>query len=448
MKHGNYFHEFAKYASLNVLGMLGLSCYILADTYFIAKGLGANGLAALNLALPIYSLLNGCGLMAGVGAGTKYSIQKGLGDHKEADAVFTNAVCITAVLALAFVTAGLFFSAGVVRLLGADAEVFEMTRVYVRVILLFAPAFLMNNVLTCFVRNDGAPQLAMAAMLAGSFSNIVLDYIFIFPLGMGIFGAVLATGCAPAIGMLVLSLHFVRKNNQFHLARWKWRKQLVGGIFSGGFPSLVTELSGGIVILVFNFIILRLQGNVGVAAYGVVANLSAVVVSIYSGIAQGIQPILSRSCGVGDRSGVQTIFRYGIITVLALSAVIYTGVFFGAHWIAAAFNSGGDALLQSIAENGLRLYFTVCPFVGFNIVLSVYFTSTEHPLPAHLIALMRGFVVMIPMAFFLSAAAGLTGMWCAFPATEFFVSIPAALLFLRHRRNLRSMPVNAGSTWA
>ena len=161
--------EFARYTSLNVLGMIGLSCYILADTFFISLGLGADGLAALNLAIPIYSFINGSGLMIGMGGGTRYSILKSQGNHREANRVFTNVLYLATVLAFLFVAAGLLFAGDIVRLFGGTGNVFTMSRTYLRVILLFAPAFLMNNVLLCFVRNDGAPQLSMAAMLGAAF---------------------------------------------------------------------------------------------------------------------------------------------------------------------------------------------------------------------------------------------------------------------------------------
>ena len=118
--------------------------------------------------------------------------------------------------ALIFFCAGLFLSGGIARMLGADTQVFGMTETYLRVLLLFSPAFLVNDVLICFVRNDGDPGRAMFAMAGGSLSNILLDYIFIFPLNMGIFGAVLATGFAPVISMVILSPHWVKKRNQFH----------------------------------------------------------------------------------------------------------------------------------------------------------------------------------------------------------------------------------------
>lgn len=430
----NCFQEFARYASLNVLGMLGLSCYILADTYFISKGLGADGLTALNLAIPVYSIIHGCGLMAGMGGGTRYAIQKSMKDDGQADRLFTNTVMTAAILAVLFVTAGIFFADRITGLLGADASVYEMTRTYIRMILLFSPAFLMNNTLLCLVRNDGAPQRSMRAMLGGSLSNVILDYIFIFPCRMGIFGAVLATCLAPVISLLLLSPHLLKKENQFHFTRcmpdFKW----ITAILTSGIPSLVTELSSGIVMIVFNMLILSLQGNTGVAAYGIIANLSLVVISIYTGIAQGIQPVISRHYGAGEQKPVRAVLRYALVSMLAVSILVYAGIYVQAEPISSIFNKERDETLQKIAVEGLRLYFLSCPFVGFNIVSSAYFTSTACPLPANVISILRGFAVILPLAFLFSAVWGMAGIWCTLPCTEFIVSCIGILFFLVRRK--------------
>lgn len=426
--------EYAKYSSLNVLGMVGLSFYILADTFFVSKGLGANGLTALNLSIPIYSFIHGSGLMFGMGGATKYSIFNSQNKRESADQIFTHAVAMALGLAAVFFIIGLFFSGTLARLLGADEVVFPMTKTYLQVILLFAPMFILNNVLLCFVRNDGAPQLSMMAMIGGSLSNIILDYIFIFPFGMGIFGAVLATGLAPIFSICILSPFFFQKRNHFHLRKCRIYGNFIRGIFSSGLPSLITEVSSGVVIIVFNSIILVLEGNVGVAAYGVIANLSLVVIAIYTGIAQGIQPIISSNYGTGNRENIQSILKYALITVVAVSAAVYGGVFFGASQIAHVFNSEQNMLLQAIAVTGLEIYFIGCVFAGFNIVLSVYFTSTECAFPAHVISLLRGFIIIVPMAFLLSSIWGMKGVWSVFPVTELLVSGIGVALYLYFRK--------------
>ncbi len=431
--------EFSQYVILNICGMIGLSCYILADTFFVSNGLGANGLTALNLAIPIYSFVHGSGLMFGMGGATKYSIYRGQKEYQNADKSFSSTIYIMSALAVIFMLTGILFSRQLTRLLGADKNVYHMTKIYLQVILLFAPAFMANDTLICFVRNDGNPKLSMIGILTGSFSNIILDYIFIFPLNMGIFGAVLATGLSPVISLIVLSKHWLTKTNQFHFVRIKPSFRLLGNIISLGVPSFITEMASGIVMIVFNTIILHLQGNIGVAAYGVVANLSLVVISIYTGIAQGTQPILSRVYGYGEHESQKQILKYALKTMLLISFGIYLFFLLSASPIVSIFNSEQNMQLQEIATAGLKLYFTAIPFVGFNIIISAYFASTEKALPAQIISLSRGFLMIIPMAFYLSFILKMTGVWLSFPVTECLVTLAGIALYIKLERGKKNV---------
>ena len=149
---------------------------------------------------------------------------------------------------------------------------------------------------------------------------------------------------------------------------------------------------------------------------------------------QGIQPLLSRNYGIKNYRDADAILRYAMVTMLIVSAVVYAVVFFGAREITHIFNSEQNAALQAIAQRGLRLYFIACPFARCNILISMYFTSTERPRPAHLISILRGFLVIIPMAFLLSSMGGVDGVWCAFPVTELLVAITGLTLFFAVRR--------------
>ena len=397
--------EFSQYVILNICGMIGLSCYILADTFFVSNGLGANGLTALNLAIPIYSFVHGSGLMFGMGGATKYSIYRGQKEYKNADKSFSSTIYIMSALAVIFMLTGILFSRLLTRLLGADKNVYHMTKTYLQVILLFAPAFMANDALICFVRNDGNPKLSMLGMLTGSFSNIILDYIFIFPLKMGIFGAVLATGLAPVISLIVLSKHWLTKQNQFHFVRIKPSFRLIGTIISLGVP----------------------------------ANLSLVVISIYTGIAQGTQPILSRVYGYGEHESQKQILKYALKTMLVISFGIYLFFLLTANPIVSIFNSEQNMQLQEIATAGLKLYFTAIPFVGFNIIISAYFASTEKALPAQIISLSRGFLMIIPMAFYLSFILKMTGVWLSFPVTECLVTLAGIALYIKLERGKKNV---------
>ena len=430
----NTLQEFGKYVSQSVLSQLGVSCYILADTYFISKGVGADGLTALNLAIPVFSVMNGCGFMLGIGSGTKYGIMKGTGNEKRGDVLFTSSLCVVTVLAVIFMLIGLLAADPITVLVGANAEVYDMTRTYLQVILLFSPMFMINNLLGAMIRNDGNTSLAITAMLSGCLFNIVFDYIFVFPMGLGLFGAVLATAVAPIISILILLQHFVKKKNQFRLIRVRPDVRLVASAAGLGVPSLVTEVSSGLVIAVFNLLILGLAGNVGVAAYGVVANISIVVIAIYNGIAQGVQPLLSREYGRSQEKNVHRFLGWAMMLTVILAMVIYVGIYWNADVIAMIFNSGRDMDLQRIAVEGLKIYFTACPFVGANILLAIYFAATDQAAPAQMISLLRGLIVIVPLAFIMANVAGLTGVWMTFPLTELVVCVVACGLYKKMKR--------------
>ncbi|MDO5136679.1 MAG: MATE family efflux transporter [Eubacteriales bacterium] len=424
---------FAKYAFLSVLGTLGISCYILADTFFISKGVGANGLAALNLAIPIYDFIHGCGLMLGMGGGTRFSICKG--EKRERDFIYSNTVILGILIGIAFSLLGFLFSRPLALALGANQEILEMTVTYLKWMLLFSPAFVLNEILLCFVRNDNGPTLATCAMIIGSLSNILLDYIFIFPMNLGIFGAVIATGASPIVSMMVMSLHWLKKKNTFHFRWTRLYGRIVRQDISLGLPSFIGQMAAGISMIIFNILILKLEGNIGIAAYGVIANISLVTTGIYTGISQGVQPLVSESYGKGDRRKTELGYQYSVRVTLILSAVLYLALYFGASPVTHAFNSENNRRLQEIAEKGLKLYYLSLAFVGYNTVLAVILTSIEKALPAQILSLLRGFFLLIPMAFLLSATGGMEGIWLTCPVTEAIVAILGWRQYQRLRRD-------------
>lgn len=432
-----YFSEFIKYVSLNILGMVGLSCYILADTFFISKGMGSDGLAALNLAIPVYSFVHGIGLMLGMGGAAKYSVFMGQNHKEDANEIFNSVIRVAFIVACILSVVGIFLSKQIAMFLGADGTILSMTDIYLKIILLFSPAFIINQTLLAFVRNDGNPGLAMAAMLNGSIFNIILDYIFIFPLGWGMFGAVIATSMAPLISMSVLVMHKISGRQEFFLKKTKISPTIIADVVKIGIPSLITEVAAGIVMIIFNILILGIEGNIGVAAYGVIANLALVFSSVYTGIAQGIQPLISIGYGKNDMKQVKIIYRYALIALSMVSAAIYLVCFIFADPIALIFNSEQNEILQQIAVSGMKLYFLAVPFIGFNIVTSTFFAAMEKVLPAQSISLLRGIVLMVPMAYLLAAIGKMTGIWLTVPVTEGIVAVIGIVFIVKWWKKLK-----------
>ena len=436
MKQQTALRSFGRYASLNILGQAGISCYILADTFFVSRGMGATGLAALNIVLPLYNLMNGIGLMIGVGSATHFTICRAQGQQKDADRAFTHAAGLGLAAGVFFLLLGLLAAGPLARLLGADAETYAQGSVYLRTLLSFGPFFVMNNVMLAFVRNDGGPGRAMCGMVVGSLSNVVMDYVFIFPLGMGMFGAALATGVSPLISLLILSGHLRAPGRGFHLLRTRPRLRLLPALCTPGLPSLISELSSGVVLLLFNQVLLRLAGNTGVAAYGIVANLALVAVAVFTGLSTGMQPLVSHSSGSGSDDTLRRLFRYGIVTALTIATALYAVVAASAGPIAAAFNSAGDPVLAGYAVEGLRIYFLGFWCAGLNIVAAAFFSASGRAGQGFAISLLRGVVVIPPVLLALTAVWGVPGVWAAFPVVEALVAVLTVLCTRRAFRRV------------
>lgn len=420
--------NFIKYVSLNIMGMIGLSFYILADTFYVSKALGSTGIAALNLSISIYSVIHGMGLMIGIGGATRFSILKSQNNDKSANKVFSTAIKIGIMIGIIFAILGLLWSKSMAIALGADLSTLPLTTTYLKTILCFAPFFIFNNIILAFVRNDNNPNLSMIAMLVGSFSNIILDYAFMFPLNMGMFGAAFATGLAPVISICILSVHFVKKINAFAFFKSRVQWKFVSDICKLGLSALIIEVSSAIVLITFNLIILGIEGNIGVAAYGIVANLALVGIAIFTGLAQGIQPLTSKYYGLKEYETVKQVRKYAIKTSVALALIMYLSVILFSETIVNLFNSEDNIKISIIAENGLKIYFAGFFFVGINIVSAFYLSATEKTRAAFFITIARGLVIIVPFVIILSNIFNMTGVWLAFVFTELFVTILAVYL--------------------
>lgn len=413
----NLTKQFFKYVSQNIFGLLGTSCYILADTYFIAQAAGTDGVTLLNLCLPIYNLIFAFGSMIGLGAATRYAILRAQGDAR-AQRYFSNAIFSVCILAVPFMLVGIFRPDSLLRLMGGDADIVALGMNYARIFLMFTPFFMCNYVVASFVRNDGDPSLAMVATLSGSLFNVVFDYIFIFPMGLGLPGAALATAISPILSIAVCSAHFIKKSNTITFVRKAPSVRLLAQSCQLGISGFVGELSSGVTTTVFNFLLLRLAGNVAVAAYGVVANFALVATAIFNGVAQGAQPLVSQCYGKNEMAGARKLLLLGCGTALGLAALLYGVVFGYTDALTALFNSENSALMAEFAHSGMRIYFVGYFFAGCNIVAAGYLGAVNRPAEASITSLCRGMVAIVVCSLVLSALFGMNGVWAAFPVSE------------------------------
>ena len=413
--------SYFKYVYQNILGTIGVSAYILADTYFIAKSVGAGGITALNLVLPVYGLIYAISAMIAVGSATRFSIEKNT-DKKNVDRYFGNALFFTTVILLMFTFVGIVNPQGVVRLMGGDREIVKFGTTYTRIFMSCAPFFGWNFVCNTFVRNDNNPAVAMIATFSSSIFNIIFDYIFMFPCKMGMAGAALATSISPLVGVAICFIHFRSKTNTVKLIIKPEIKRLFKSV-KLGVSAFVAEISQAVVTCVFNFLILKLIGNVGVAAYGIVANTSLVGVAVFNGIAQGTQPLFSECYGRRDKEGIKTIEKMSVINAFVFAVAIIGLVWIFTKEITNVFNSEGDVRMAKYAYTALRLYFLGYFFSSINIVGTGILSAVNQPVYAFFASVMRGFVAIIISAVIMSALFGVNGVWLAYPVAEAFTLI-------------------------
>lgn len=427
--------KFIKYITQNVFAMIGMSCYIIADTFFISKAAGTDGITVLNLALPLYGVIFALGAMIGVGSATGFAIARERQDSR-VHLYFRNALEFDLLIGFLISAVGAFAPEAVMGLMGADEGIVLVGKEYNRIFLSFAPAFMINHTITAFVRNDGEPGLAMCATLTSCMANIVLDYVFMFPLGMGIKGAALATSLAPIICICIDLIHFRKKKNTIRLVFGKPSIKLLFTSCGLGFSSFISEISSAVTTTVFNFILLGLSGNTAVAAYGIVANLALVAIAIFNGTAQGVQPLLSISYGKGNKDEVRLLVKKTCLTAWFFAGIIIAVVYIFTKEFIGIFNNEKSLELAESAYNGLRIYFTGFIFAAFNIVISSYFCATEKVRPAFVTSILRGIVLNILVAVVLSKIVGINGVWASFLIAEFITAVVATFFLLKKEKKV------------
>ena len=412
----------------NILATTGTSCYVLADTLFISLAEGANGITGLNLVLPIFAITYSIGAMIGIGSATKYALLKALGEKEEADKYFSNSFIFTLLFSLFFLMLGIFVPDLVLRLMGADDVIEAVTHSYMRVILCFSPFFMLNFTFTAFVRNDNAPKTAMAATLLSGVFNIIFDYILMFPLGLGMLGAALATGFSPVVSMSICMTHYLSKKNsiRFELVLPSIKRFI--SACSLGVVAFVGEISNGIITIVFNFILLNLVGNIAVAAYGVIANTALVGVAMLNGVSQGLQPVASETYGKAEKKDLHKVHIYSLIAAMIIAMTLVVSVLIFAPVIIEAFNSEKSDILAKYAIPGIRIYLIGFIPAAFNIITAGFYSATGRGRESSIIAIFRGIVAVIVFALILSRFFGVVGVWSSFFAAEMFTAILCLIL--------------------
>lgn len=387
----------------------------------VGLGLGRDGLAALNLSIPMINIMNGIGLMAGIGGAARVSLAKGREDERGAALYTTMAIAAAAILGIILLLLVKLNFNGLVSLLAGQSLQKDMAASYLSTLLSFTPFFLLFQTCNALVRNDGGNRISMIAMLGSAAFNIVLDYIMIFPLKRGLAGGALATGLAQLVGFFLLLFHLRGKARpRLSLPFLPHLADAVKALFrvlATGAASLVLEWSHGLVIFAFNMVIAGIGGDLGISAYSVIANLSLMFTAILSGTAVGIQPLISRSMGAGRIRHKRHYYRFALFTATCLGAAIYfLGLLF--PQAPSSLFVRNDQELVALSAHGIRLYFLAFFLMGVNLVNTIFLQSRGRAAEAFFYSILRGLVFILVALFILPRFFALDGVWLSMPAAE------------------------------
>lgn len=422
---------YAHYLLPTLLAMASNSLYCLADVYFVSKGAGSTALAAMNIAIPLYTLYSAIGLTFGVGAATVMSVAEGEKQPKVRNKAYTYGMIGMVIIGLCIALLGNLFADNFAYLLGSSEELLPLVKAYMIPINGMAVFFIVNYAASVILRNDHAPRLAMIATMAGNFSNIILDYIFVIRFGMGIFGAALATAIGPVISLGIMSLHFLRRKNTIHLTKDVFDYKIWKRILSNGFGSGVLEISAGAVIVIFNYVILKKADAMFLAAYAIITNIAYVGKGLLNGFAQASQPIISANYGAMHTKRVKEAFLISIQTSLYFSIAAYLICFIFSKDLAALF-ANNDAALIEMAAQGIQFYFISLPFTALITMFLYFFQSVEYGKVATLLAFLKGFIFILLGLFLLVTLFGINAIWFTVAFAEAF-GVLLALLFYKKK---------------
>lgn len=456
--------RFLQYVLPSVAAMWVYTIYTMADGIFVARGVGEQALAAVNLCMPMINGAFSMGILFAVGASTRASICKGRGDTQESNRVFTiGAVTVAAIGLLTALTATLLLPQ-LARLLGADAETLPYVKGYLGIIVLFLPFYMTSYYLEVLVKADGFPKLAIKTSIAGALTNIVLDAIFVLVFHWGIEGAAVATGLSQAMTFSIYLRHFLARtplrkaavsaangtaanatlstpaaaNPGFTFVRVRWQPQAVVRFAKLGLADCVTELSIGLCIFVFNRTLLAVSGSEGVVIYTVISYFGQLVLMTMMGINQGSQPLISYYYGRGKSDFCSYIFRLALCCAGVCAIVAFViGFFCPAPIVNIYIDHGTNPELYARGIRAFRLYAPAFLPQGIVIPMMGYFTSLELPKQAMSISLGRGMLFAICALLLLAFLFGEPGIWISAVLSETCTLILALLLYRHDRKSGR-----------
>ena len=429
---------YLKYLIPTLLGMLSNSIYCIVDIYFVSAGSGSQGLAAMNICMPVFTILSCVGLLFGVGGATIMSISQGSGDMNTRNKAFSVSVFMMLIVGLLFSVFGVLFRKEFAYLLGSDDQLLPLVLEYLTPVMCSVLPFVLMYSLSVLLRADNNPKLAMAALMVGNISNIILDYVFVSVFHMGIFGASVATSIAPVLSLIAASFHFILRKNTVHFKLRSFDPKVIGRILSVGIGSGIMELSAGAIIFMFNSAILNLGGEVYLAAYAVITNIAYVFKGLLNGFAQAAQPLISTNFGSGIIKRCSKSLRVCLIYSSIFCIVCY-GIITVVPGFIVSFFSNGDTNMEAIASKGMIMYFSSLLFTGINTMLMYFFQSIEQGRKSLFLAVCKGFLLVTLGLWILTSLMGVEGVWYAVLFGEVLTFVIAVPMVLRSVKKLKTV---------
>ncbi|MGN8969357.1 MATE family efflux transporter [Intestinimonas sp. HCP28S3_D6] len=411
------------------------SIYGMVDMAMVGQYQGPEGTAALAVVAPVWNLIYSLGLLTGIGGSVLFAAARGSGvQGKEGeDQYFTAALLASVVLAALCWAVVALFDAPLLRFFGAEDTLLPLAQRYLLPVKFGVPLFLLNQMLSCFLRNDGTPGLATGAVLAGGIFNIFGDYFFVFGLDFGIFGAGLATVLGALITFCVLLSHFFSPRNTLRLVRPTRLAVRLGRIGTAGFAACFVDAAMGILTILFNRQIMTYAGADALSVYGILVNISTFVQCCAYSVGQAAQPILSTNFGAGRWDRIRATLRCSLLATAAFS-LFWTAAALGAPLVFVYIFMSPTPQVLAIAPAIIRCYGLSFLLLPFNIFSTYYFQSLLRPLPAMAVSVARGALISGLLILTLPALLGADALWLAMPITELVVALPVAALMLRDTR--------------
>lgn len=413
--------------------MIFTSIYSVVDGIFVSNFAGKTPFAAINLIMPLLIITGAPGFMIGTGGSAIVAKTMGRGRPEEANRQFSFLVCAAAVLGGLVGILGVAFAVPAAAALGAEGEMLDHCVLYARIILAVNPCFILQNVFQSFFVTAEKPKLGLCFTVGAGLTNMALDALLVGAFHWGVAGAAVATGLSQAVGGLGPVLYFLRENDSLlRLVRPRFDGRVLRKTCSNGSSELMSNISGSIVAMLYNFQLMRLTGEDGVAAYGAIMYVNFIFLAIFIGYAIGSAPVVSYHYGAENRVELQSLLRKSVVLTGAAGVVMAAAGAALAAPLAKIF-VGYDPALYQMTVRGFRLYAVSYLLCGFNIFGSSFFTALNNGLASAEVSFLRTLVFQCGGVLLLPVFLELDGVWLAITAAEAAALAVTLLLLVRNR---------------